>query len=480
MMKCAALSAPSASIEPGQHLRLVGDDRDRMAAEAGQRADHRPAELGLHLEPGAGVDHDVDHVAHVVDPPAVAGHDVEHLAAEPRARCRRPSSNGRVRPRATTGSSAGRGGPGRARRRRRRPRCGSARSPIATAGPPRSSLVTVSPSDSQHHRRTGGEDRRRAAVITEKSDIGATSAPWPADGPSTAVTSGTRPEQRACSEQVGGRPAVGRAVGAVAGAFEHHDQRHPVARARARRPGSAWSCAAWLIVPAITVKSSAATITGRPSIWPEPSTIASAGHRRRRRACRARGTSRDRGGARSGRGRRACRRRGGEPRRSSPPMARRGAPLGEVVERRAPGRQGAASSIGVAYRARSRRLAGLVGACEPRDDARATARRRWPPAVSQVNPVACGTCLRSCLIADGRTIAASPSSLLTAAASPAKPDMGQPHRRRQRLSRPHRSAPCDLPTPEAAAARARRHLKSEQGRPDRRPRHAFLLVVADD
>src|SRR5215469_6962029 len=35
--------------------------------------------------------------------------------------------------------------------------------------------------------------------------------------------------------------------------------------------------AAWLIVPAFTVKSSAATITGRPSIWPDPITTASAG-----------------------------------------------------------------------------------------------------------------------------------------------------------------------------------------------------------
>ena len=31
-------------------------------------------------------------------------------------------------------------------------------------------------------------------LITEKSDMGATSAPCPADEPSTAVTSGTRPE----------------------------------------------------------------------------------------------------------------------------------------------------------------------------------------------------------------------------------------------------------------------------------------------
>ena len=51
VMKCAALSAPSTSIEPAMTLRLVGDDRDRVAAEVRERADHRAPELGLHLEP---------------------------------------------------------------------------------------------------------------------------------------------------------------------------------------------------------------------------------------------------------------------------------------------------------------------------------------------------------------------------------------------------------------------------------------------
>ena len=66
--------------------------------------------------------------------------------------------------------------------------------------------MTVSPSDSFT---TGGPAVKMApcALITAKSEIGATSAPWPADEPSTAVTSGTRPEQRACaSMSVGVRP----------------------------------------------------------------------------------------------------------------------------------------------------------------------------------------------------------------------------------------------------------------------------------
>ena len=62
-----------------------------------------------------------------------------------------------------------------------------------------------SPSDSNT---TGGPAVKiePCSLITEKSDIGATSAPCPADAPSTAVTKGTRPEQRACaSKSVGVR-----------------------------------------------------------------------------------------------------------------------------------------------------------------------------------------------------------------------------------------------------------------------------------
>ncbi len=50
--------------------------------------------------------------------------------------------------------------------------------------------MTFSPSDSST---TGGPAVKIAAcaLITEKSDMGATSAPCPADEPSTAVISGT-------------------------------------------------------------------------------------------------------------------------------------------------------------------------------------------------------------------------------------------------------------------------------------------------
>ena len=88
--------------------------------------------------------------------------------------------------------------------------------------------MIVSPIDSST---TGGPAVKIDAwrLITVKSEIGATSAPCPADAPSTAVTSGTRPEQRAwASMSVGRARAWPLPVGPEAGAFEHHDQRHAV------------------------------------------------------------------------------------------------------------------------------------------------------------------------------------------------------------------------------------------------------------
>ena len=84
VMKCAALSAASAVIEPALTARLVRDDRDRVPAEIAECANDRAAEVGLHLERRTGVEHDVDHLAHVVDAPAVVRDDVEHLGNETR------------------------------------------------------------------------------------------------------------------------------------------------------------------------------------------------------------------------------------------------------------------------------------------------------------------------------------------------------------------------------------------------------------
>ena len=87
--------------------------------------------------------------------------------------------------------------------------------------------MIVSPSDSNT---TGGPAVKidPCSLITEKSDIGATSAPCPADAPSTAVTSGTRPEQRACASRSVGVRRVRAPVGAEARTLEHHHERHPV------------------------------------------------------------------------------------------------------------------------------------------------------------------------------------------------------------------------------------------------------------
>ena len=83
-MKCAALSAPSASIDPAITSGWFATTATGMAAEPAQRADHRTTEVGLHLEARARVEHDVEHLAHVVDAPTVARHDVEHLGNEAR------------------------------------------------------------------------------------------------------------------------------------------------------------------------------------------------------------------------------------------------------------------------------------------------------------------------------------------------------------------------------------------------------------
>ena len=76
----------------------------------------------------------------------------------------------------------------------------------ATSGPPRSSFEISSPVDSLT---TGGPAVKIApcSLMIRKSHTGATSAPCPADGPSTAATVGTRPEHCAwASRSVGVRP----------------------------------------------------------------------------------------------------------------------------------------------------------------------------------------------------------------------------------------------------------------------------------
>ena len=64
--------------------RFIGDDPDGVSTEVGQRADHRAAEVGLHLEELAVVDDHRYHLAHVVETTTVDGYQFEQLRHEAR------------------------------------------------------------------------------------------------------------------------------------------------------------------------------------------------------------------------------------------------------------------------------------------------------------------------------------------------------------------------------------------------------------
>ena len=69
-------------------------------------------------------------------------------------------------------------------------------------------------------------------VMIEKSHSRAVTAPWPAEGPITPQTHGHEPRQRRLGlKVVGASPAgvAGRMGGAMAGAFQQHDQRDALA-----------------------------------------------------------------------------------------------------------------------------------------------------------------------------------------------------------------------------------------------------------
>ena len=164
MMKCAALSAASASMEPASTMGLVGHDGHRVAAEAGQ-ADRSPpgrSRAGPRTSSPSSTTTSMT-VAHVVDPAAAAGHDRQAARATAGTR-RRPLAVARVGPGAGRESSTGSGRTwSSARRSRRGRRCGPARWPRprrARPGPPWS---PARPSDSRTTGRPGGEDGRLVA-----------------------------------------------------------------------------------------------------------------------------------------------------------------------------------------------------------------------------------------------------------------------------------------------------------------------------
>ena len=221
----------------GQHQRLVRDDRDRVAAEAGERADERRAEVGLHLEARAGVEHDVDHLAHVVDAPAVARDEVEQLGHRAAARRRRRSYSTAGTTTPTTGSSRG-----SARTRSSAAASSSATLWISPLGerdarpaevllgdrPRRATRSTTGGPAVKidawraHHREVGHRRDQRAVAGRRAEHRGDERDAGPSSGPARAGRSGSR----AWRSPVGPEP----------GALEHHDQRHPVGDRDLRDP----------------------------------------------------------------------------------------------------------------------------------------------------------------------------------------------------------------------------------------------------
>ena len=205
VMKCDALSAPSTSIEPAHTFGWLAMIATGWPPRCAERGDHRLAEVGLHLEPRRLVDDDVDHVADVVDALAVARHDVEDLVDQPRR-----------------GVVVGVVGWVRPRRRRevaeveahQLERGGVVGREVldqpagdGDTGPAELLLGDLLPQRLGDDRRTGGEDRRVRAHHREVGhgrDERAVARPT---NRSTAVISGTCPEQRDCeSRSVGARP----------------------------------------------------------------------------------------------------------------------------------------------------------------------------------------------------------------------------------------------------------------------------------
>ena len=137
--KSAAFSAASASITPPSALRLVGDEADRAALEAGERGDHVRRPARRELEQGAVVEDRAGDVADVVDLALLGRDDEAGVAAVGADRGDRSAAARR------STAAAGRAGGGSSRSRRRRRRRRRWQTPLrpCTRGPPRSSMLIV-------------------------------------------------------------------------------------------------------------------------------------------------------------------------------------------------------------------------------------------------------------------------------------------------------------------------------------------------
>ena len=154
-------------------------------------------------------------------------------------------------------------------------------------------LGDLLPQRLEHHRRAGGEDRR---VRAHHREVGHRRDQRAVAGRRAEHRGDQRHVARAARlrEQVGRRAAVGLAVGAEAGAVEHHHQRHAVAQ---RELGDAVALRVGGVADRARLHGevlggdhhrTAARRGPTRARWRRP------GPRRHRRACRARGTNRGR------------------------------------------------------------------------------------------------------------------------------------------------------------------------------------------
>jgi hypothetical protein len=81
----------------GQHLRLVADDPDHVAVEAGEPAHDAAGPVARVLEELAVVGHGVDDVDHVVGLVRAVGHELGQLGAAPLGVVRRAKDGGSSR-----------------------------------------------------------------------------------------------------------------------------------------------------------------------------------------------------------------------------------------------------------------------------------------------------------------------------------------------------------------------------------------------
>ena len=217
---------------PGQLGRLIGDYRDRVAAEMCQRTDDRRPEPRLDLHPVGVVEDHVEDRAHVIDPPVLPGDDVEQLRGGSQLAGRVVEPRRRVRP--CAGGEVGQVAPDLVERRlvglgevvdHTAAQCDIGSTEILFRD-----LLSGGLFD---HRGTGGEDRALSAHDGEVAHRG-DQRPVTGRGTQHRRDRGHLAGTLRLGDQVGGAAAVVLAAGPKAGAFEQHDQRNLLAQSQFR------------------------------------------------------------------------------------------------------------------------------------------------------------------------------------------------------------------------------------------------------